>query len=196
MRRNGWFFSLLLGVAVVLFSVPPSQARVVEWKAPEVTVKLDLPKGYDFKLVYSRKVFISFPSKGVQIVSRVLPSMVITPEDIRREGGHHHHEPVGTKELAKRLVGTAKAMNGRSASGRKVEVIGTRLGEKGKGIWFGEEIYTITDEERNYKALFCQRIYYSPKFTLTLFLEKRLKKGEDEKAIYRAFQKIADSVSF
>jgi len=173
-----------------------ARAETVTWKAPEVTVKMDLPKGYIFKEVYSRKALIFSPKKDFRIIARVLPSMVVTAEEIRREGGHHHHEPVGTKELAKRLVGTAKAMNGRSASGRKVETIGTRVSEVGKGVWFGEEIYTITDEKRGTRELFCQRIYYSPKFTLSLFLEERLKKGEDEKAIYRLFQKIADSISF
>ncbi len=177
--------------------VSRADAKVVEWKAPEVTIKLDLPKEYAFKLIYSRKALISHQSKPrFGIVSRVLPSMVVTEEDIRRTGGHHHHEPVGAKELAKRLVGTAKTMNGRSASGRTVKVISTKFGEKGKGVWFGEEIYTITDQQSNSKILYCQKIYYSDRFTLSFFLEKNLKKGEDEKAIYRGFQEITESVTF
>ncbi len=174
-----------------------AEAKAVEWKAPEVTVKLDLPKGYTFKLIYSRKALISHEAKPrFGIVSRMLPSMVVTEEDVRRTGGHHHHEPVGARELAKRLVGTAKAMNGRSVSGRTVKVVSTKLGEKGKGIWFGEEIYTITDDQAQRKILYCQRIYYSDRFTVSFFLEKNLKKGEDAKAIYRGFQKVAESVSF
>ena len=177
--------------------VNKSAAKVVEWKAPETTVKLDITKEYTFKLIYSRKALISHEAKPkFGIVSRMLPSMVVTEEELRKTGGHHHHEPVGARELAKRLVGTAKAMNGRSASGRKVDLLATKFGEKGKGVWFGEESHIITDEESKARILYCQRIFYSDRFTLSFFLEKHLKKGEDAKAIYGEFQKIAGSVQF
>ncbi len=193
------------GLAIFLFVVLSvywgfssiAHAKVVTWKAPELTVKLELPKGLGFKVIYSRKAVVTHSSKPkFEIVCRVLPSMVVTPEEIRREGGHHHHEPAGAKELAKRLVGTAKAMNGRSASGRKVDVISTDLGHRGEDVWFGEEIYTISSKETGEVNLVCQRIYYSPKFTLSFFLEKKLEKGEDAKEIYRIFQKVAESVRF
>ena len=187
---------ILLFLSLSFFMPDVANAKVVIWKAPEVTVKLDIPKECSFDRVYSRKVFLFLPGRTARIIARVMPSMVVSAEEIRKAGGRHHHEPVGTKELAKRLAGTAKAMNGRSASGRTVEVINTKVVEIGEGVWFGEEIYTITDEKIRTKELFCQRIYYSPNFTLSFFLEKRLKKGDDEKAIYGIFQKVADSVSF
>ena len=168
---------------------------MVVWKAPEVRVRIELPKGYTFKQVYSRKALISHESgPKFQIVLRQLPSMVVTEEDIRRSGGHHHHEPENAKRLAQRIVGTARAMNGRTASGRTVKVLSTRTGKKGDGVWFGEEIYTITDQGREETSLFCQRVYYSKKFTFSLFLERKLKKGDDAKAIYGPFEAIANSV--